>query len=129
MTPVRYLLADGAVTAGIAVQLLVLLQLETLVEGLSAHLAHGADLAGVLAHVIQQVLLLSKYIAAGIALVLDPPCVDRNMLLETVEPRELPGADGAPEVERIELYYGNRSNCHLTSQINLNIYNHCVRGL
>ena len=103
MTAVRYLLAYGSVTASIAVQFLVLLQLETLVEGLSAHLTHRAYLAGVLAHVVQQVLLLSKYIATGIALVLDPPRVDRNMFLETVQPGELPGADGASEEAAVVL--------------------------
>ncbi len=75
----------------------VLLQLEHLVEGLPAHLAHWGHFAGVLSHVVQQIFLLAKDESADVTLVLDLPGVNGHVLLEAVESAELPLADVAHE--------------------------------
>ena len=87
----------------VLVQLLVLLQLETLVEGLAAHLTDGAHLAGVLPHVVEQVLLFAEHVATGVALVLNAPRVDGHVLLKAVEAGELARADGAAEEAAVVL--------------------------
>ncbi len=84
-------------------QLLVLLQLEALVEGLAAHLTHRTHLAGVLPHVIQQVLLLAEHVAAGVAFVLHATRVNGHMFLQAVEAGKFPRANGAPEEAAVVL--------------------------
>lgn len=93
----------GSSSVHVLVQLLVFLQLKALIEGLPAHLAHRANLTGMLPHVIQQILLFAKDIAACVTFVLNPTGVDWDVLLETVEPRELPGTDGATEEAAVVL--------------------------
>ena len=53
---------DGSVNVEVLVELHVFLQLEALGEGLLADGAHGADLARVGAHVVQQVLPLAEHV-------------------------------------------------------------------
>ena len=86
---------NGAVNVEVLVELHVFLQLEALGEGLLAYGAHGADLASVRAHVVQQVLPLAEDVAAEVAAVLDAARVDGDMLAEAVEAGELAVADPA----------------------------------
>jgi hypothetical protein len=81
----------------------MLLQLEALVEGLAAHLADGAHLAGVLPHVVQQVLLLAEHVAAGVAFVLHATRVNGHVFLQAVEAGKFPRANGAPEEAAVVL--------------------------
>ena len=103
MTTIRNILAHASVLPRVPVQLLVLLELKTLVEGLSANLADRADFASVLAHMIQEVLLLAKHIAAGVALVLDATRVDGHVFFEAIEAGELSRTDGAAEESTVVL--------------------------
>ena len=96
-------LTAAAIGGWVAVQLLVFLELQALVEGLAADLADGADLASVFAHVVKQILLLAKDVATSVALVLHPPSVDGHVLLEAVETGELAGTDGAAEKAAVVL--------------------------
>ena len=90
----------------VPVQLKVLLQLEGLVERLPANLADRTDLAGVLPHVIEQILLLAEHVTADVATMLDSSRVDGDVLLEAVEAGELPAADGAHEKAAVVLNGG-----------------------
>ena len=62
----------------------MLLELEALLEGLLADGAHGADLAGVGAHVVEQVLALAEHVSAEVAAVLDAARVDGDVLPQAV---------------------------------------------
>jgi len=107
VTPIGHSLVHGSTasvqTRRVLVQLLVLLQLEALVEGLAAHLTHRTHLPGVLPHVVEQVLLLAEHVAAGVAFVLHAPRVDGNVFLEAVEAGKFPRANGAPEEAAVVL--------------------------
>ena len=93
--PVGKDVVDGSVNVEVLVELHVFLQLEALGEGLLADGAHGADLAGVGAHVVQQVLALAEDVAAEVAAVLDAARVDGAVLAEAVAAGELAVADPA----------------------------------
>jgi hypothetical protein len=106
VTPIGHSLVHGSTavqTSGVLVQLLMLLQLEALVEGLAAHLADRTHLAGVLPHVIQEVLLLAEHVAAGVAFVLHATRVNGHVFLEAVEAGKFPRANGAPEEAAVVL--------------------------
>jgi hypothetical protein len=106
VTPIGHCIVHGSAavqTRGVLVQLLMLLQLEALVEGLAAHLADGTDLPGVLPHVVEQVLLLAEHVAAGVAFVLHATRVDGHVFLEAVEAGKFPRANGAPEEAAVVL--------------------------
>ncbi len=81
----------------------MLLEFQTFVESLPAHLANRRDFASVLAHVIQQVLLLAEHVAAHVAFVLDFPGVNGNVLFQAVEPGKFPLANGAHEESGVVL--------------------------
>jgi len=98
----------GARGVGVPVHLEVLLQLERLVERLAADFADGADLAGVLSHVVEEVLLLAEDVAADVAPVLNPARVNGDVLLEAVEAGELAAADAAHEKSAVVLNGGRR---------------------
>ena len=97
MTSVWDLIIEISIVVGVSVQLQMFLQLQTLVECLTTHFTHWTDLSGVFPHVIQQIFFLSKHVATRVTLVLDSASVDGDMLLQTVETRELSAADGATE--------------------------------
>ena len=85
VTPVRNTLIQVSVIVCIAVKFQMLLQFETFVESLTTDLTHRADLSGVFPHVVQQIFFLAKHVAAGIALMLHPPGVNRDVFLQTVQ--------------------------------------------
>ena len=85
VTAVGMTLVQVSVIVCVAVEFQMFLQFETFVEGLTTHLAHWADLSCVFPHVIQQIFFLPKDVTAGVALVLHPAGVNRNMFLQTVE--------------------------------------------
>ena len=96
-------LVSRAVFLCVSMEFLVLLQFQTLVEGLSTHLAHRTQFTAVLPHMIQQVFLLAKHIAAGVTLVLHPASVDGHMFLQAVQAGELAGTDRAAEETAVVL--------------------------
>ena len=57
---------------------------------------------------VQEVILLPEHETADVTLVLDLPGVDGDVLLETVETCELPGADGAHKLTGLILERGTR---------------------
>jgi len=106
VTPVGDGIVHGSTavqTYRVLVQLLMLFKLEALVEGLAAHLADGTHLAGVLPHVIQQVLLLAEHVAAGVAFVLHATRMNGNVFFEAVEAGKFSRANGAPEEAAVVL--------------------------
>ena len=88
----------GVGAVHVSVHFEVLFQLQGFAERLPAHLTEGADFAGVLPHVVQQVLLLPKDVPANVTLVLDLTGVDGNVFPQTVQSGKLSVADGADEV-------------------------------
>lgn len=96
-------LVSRPVFLSVSMEFLVLLQFQTLVEGLSTHLAHWTQFTAVLPHVIQQVFLFAKHIAAGVTLVLHPASVDGHMFLQAVQAGELASTDRAAEETAVVL--------------------------
>ena len=81
----------------------VFFQLERFVKGLSADFTDGADLARVLPHVVQEVLLLAEDVAANVATVLDSSRMNRDVFLEAVEAGEFAATNTAHEEAAIVL--------------------------
>ncbi len=81
----------------------VFFQLKRFVEGLAADFTNGTDLACVLPHVVQEVLLLAEDVAAYVATVLDSSCVNGDVFLEAVEAGKFPATNTAHEEAAVVL--------------------------
>ena len=82
----------------------MLFQLEGLGECLAANLTDWRHLAGVFAHVVQEVLPLAEHVSTGVALVLNLAGVDGNVLLEALQAGKLTVADGAHKITVLVLH-------------------------
>ena len=81
----------------------VFLQFQRLVEGLAADFADGTHFAGVLPHVVQEVLLLAEDVATDVATVLDTSRVDWDVFLEAVEAGKFSATNTAHEEAAVVL--------------------------